>query len=174
VTEAKPSKSARKRMYLELQKLGEALIPLRDSELEPMDLDEKLLDAIRAARSMRSHGALRRQKQLIGKLMQGADAEAIRAVLAARDATGVVDKQRFARAEHWRDRLLSGGSDAFEQFVEETGEDDAELRGLLAALADTHVEREEKNLRRRVFRRVHSLLDRCHPAAPRPPAQKSG
>ena len=82
MTDAKPSKSARKREYLALQKLGEELLTLKDCDLEEIDLDEDLLNAVLEARRMRSRGALRRQKQYIGKLMRGVDPEPIRAALA--------------------------------------------------------------------------------------------
>lgn len=78
----KPSKSARKREYLALQKLGEELIALRASELQSMPLDEGLLEAIVEARHIKAHGALRRQKQYIGKLMGALeDPEPIREAL---------------------------------------------------------------------------------------------
>ena len=80
--ETKPSKSARKREYLALQKLGESLIPLQEPDLLAMDLDEDLLEAVLEAKSMKKHGALRRQKQYIGKLMNRVDPEPIKAALA--------------------------------------------------------------------------------------------
>ena len=67
--ETKPSKSARKRAYLALQKLGEELITLRETDLQTVPLDEDLREAVIEARRMKKHGALRRQKQYIGKLM---------------------------------------------------------------------------------------------------------
>lgn len=73
MTELKPSKSARKREYLALQKLGEELISLKLSELETLPLDENLLEAVMEARQIKAHGALRRQKQYIGKLMRHID-----------------------------------------------------------------------------------------------------
>jgi len=73
VDDTKPSKSARKRAYLALQKLGEELISLREAELLSMPLDEDLLEAIMEARTIKAHGALRRQKQYIGKLMGALD-----------------------------------------------------------------------------------------------------
>ena len=82
MTDAKPSKSAKKREYLALQKLGEELITLRESDLLGIPLDEDLLDAVKEARQIRSRGALRRQKQYIGKLMRGGDVEPIREALA--------------------------------------------------------------------------------------------
>ena len=79
--ETKPSKSARKREYHALQKLGEELISLRDSELQSMPLDEDLREAVLEARRMKTHGALKRQKQYIGKLMRHLDPEPIRTAL---------------------------------------------------------------------------------------------
>lgn len=79
--ETKPSKSARKREYLARQKLGEELIPLQESELLSMGLDEDLLKAVLEAKRMKKHGALRRQKQYIGKLMGRVDEEPIRVAL---------------------------------------------------------------------------------------------
>lgn len=69
----KPSKSARKRAYLALQKLGEELIALRESDLLSMPLEEDLLEAVLEARKIKANGALRRQKQYIGRLMGALD-----------------------------------------------------------------------------------------------------
>ena len=79
--ESKPSKSARKREYIALQKLGEELISLRESDLRSMELDEDLLEAVLEAHSIKAHGALRRQKQYIGKIMRHLDPEPIRSAL---------------------------------------------------------------------------------------------
>ena len=54
---------------------------LRESDLQAMPLDEDLRDAVMEARRMKSHGALRRQKQYIGKLMGRVDPEPIREAL---------------------------------------------------------------------------------------------
>lgn len=79
---SKPSKSARKREYLALQKLGEELIPLLESDLRAMNLDDDLLDAVLEAKRLKKRGALRRQKQYIGKLVGRLDnPEPIRASL---------------------------------------------------------------------------------------------
>ena len=78
----KPSKSARKREYIALQKLGEELITLKESELNSLPLDDNLRDAVLEARQIKAHGALRRQKQYIGKLMRHIDPEPLRAEMA--------------------------------------------------------------------------------------------
>ena len=78
----KPSKSARKREYIALQKLGEELITLQPSELDNLPLDESLLEAVLEAKQIKAHGALRRQKQYIGKLMRHIDPEPLRIEMA--------------------------------------------------------------------------------------------
>ena len=78
----KPSKSARKREYIALQKLGEELIALKASDLDRLPLDDNLRDAVLEAKQMKAHGALRRQKQYIGKLMRHIDPEPIRSEMA--------------------------------------------------------------------------------------------
>jgi ribosome-associated protein len=105
VTESKPSKSALKRQFTELQVLGESLIELTDAQLTAIVADPKLIDAVRLARSTNSHGALRRQKQLIGKLMRGIDAEPVRIAIDALNRRPQADKRVFREAEAWRDRL---------------------------------------------------------------------
>jgi ribosome-associated protein len=82
VDDLKPSKSARKREYIALQKLGEELIALKQSELDSLPLDESLLEAVREAQQIKAHGALRRQKQYIGKLMRHIDPEPLRTEMA--------------------------------------------------------------------------------------------
>ena len=79
--DTKPSKSARKRAYLALQKLGEELVTLREADLQAIPLDEELREAVMEARGIKAHGALRRQKQYIGKLMGRVDPEPIREAL---------------------------------------------------------------------------------------------
>ena len=107
---------------------------------------------------MKSHGALRRQKQYIGKLMRDIDPEPIRATLARLNANEMRDKRLFARAERWRDRIVSDRSEALSAFTAETGSEDPDLRKLLAELDVAFDERSEKTVRRKIFRRIHEIL----------------
>ncbi len=89
-----PSKSARKRAAQAAQALGEALIELREAELDALGLPERLAEAIREARGIKSRGADARQRQYIGRLMREVDLEAIRGALAARHARSAQDERR--------------------------------------------------------------------------------
>ncbi|MCO5118556.1 MAG: DUF615 domain-containing protein [Burkholderiaceae bacterium] len=103
----RPSKSALKRQAHELQRLGDALIALRPEQLASMPVDEALREAIELARRIRAREGLRRQRQLIGKLMRDADADAIRATLEAGSASHRAEVALARAAEDWRDRLLA-------------------------------------------------------------------
>ncbi len=153
----RPSKSAQKRRHLELQALGESLIDFDVSTLNALPLEESLLDAIVAAKSMKSRGALRRQKQLIGKRMSGTDVDALRAAL---DALGEEDRLRkrlFAQAERLRDRLLKEGESALKDLTELPSSTD-ELRTLLRAYHNAFSDRDEKRYRRELFRYIQQAL----------------
>ena len=158
MTDSKPSKSARKREQLALQDLGERLIELTAAELASLALDEQLETAIRNARTIKANGALRRQKQLIGKLMRNVDAAPIRAQVVLLRADEMRGKQLFAKAERWRDRIIQEGTTALDEFAAASGGDDKELRSLLAELQVTFSEKVEKTTRRKIFRRIHEIL----------------
>lgn len=160
MTDAKPSKSAQKRAQQELQALGEELIALNEVDLATMALDEKLLDAVRAAQRINSHSALRRQRQFIGKLMREIDPQPIRAGLQALRVDDVRRKRLFARAEKWRDRIVREREAGIAAFEAEIGVKDVELRKLLAKLDTAFSDKAEKTARRQIFRRVHEILVR--------------
>jgi ribosome-associated protein len=158
VTESKPSKSALKRQFIELQVLGESLIDLTDTQLTAIVADPQLIDAVRLARSTNSHGALRRQKQLIGKIMRGIDPEPIRAAVDALKRGPQEDKRIFREAEAWRDRLCNDTEHSLAEFRSDTGSVSAVLQQLLADHASATLDTVKKALSRRIFREVHKEL----------------
>ncbi len=109
-----PSKSQRKRDAEGLKDLGVLLVELSPSELAGLPLNEALIDAIELAHRITSHGAAARHRQRIGKLLRHVDAEAIRAVIDARELSQKFETRDFHRVENWRDRLLAEGTPALE------------------------------------------------------------
>jgi ribosome-associated protein len=103
----RPSKTRRKLASHELQSLGESLLELPDEQLATLGLEEPLLDALRAARRMRSHEARRRQMQLIGKLMRSADVSFARSAVAERQLGRARDALALHEAERWRAELIA-------------------------------------------------------------------
>ena len=155
---SKPSKSARKREYLALQSLGERLIDLNNEQLARISLDEQLLEAVHTAKGMKAHGALRRQKQLIGKLMREVDPEPIRAAL---DEFGRHDNQAkeiFREAERWRDRIADDGSTALTEFFALIGGENRELKQLSKAYEAATHDKVRRMIRRKIFAETHKEL----------------
>ena len=158
MTEHKPSKTALKRLQLELQALGERMLEIGEQDLGRLPIDDDLRDAVREAGRIRSHGALRRQKQLIGKMMRNVDPEPIRRALDALAANDIADKRRFADAERWRDRLVAEGVAAVAALEEMTGRALPDIVELVRELDGILSDKQEKTIRRRLFRAIHSAL----------------
>jgi ribosome-associated protein len=155
------SKSARKRAAHAAQDLGEALIRLRDADLEALELPEALLDAIRAARRITSRAAGARQRQYIGRLMREADLESIQAALAARNASTRRDAERFKEIAAWRERLLAEGPSALTDLARGYPQiDRAEwARRIDAARAQHASPGSRAGAARELFRALRALFD---------------
>lgn len=145
----RPSKSERKRAAHAAQDLGEALIRMRDPELDALGLPGVLTEAIREARHIKSRAGGVRQRQYIGKLMREIDLEPIRAALAARGERDALETQLFRRAEGWRERLIAEGEAALDELTRlRPGLDRAEWSRRITA-----VHRERDAAERRAARR---------------------
>ena len=128
---ARPSKTKRKLASHDLQTLGEQLLEFADDHLASLGLDEALVDAVRAARRIRSHEARRRQMQLIGKLMRSADVELARSAVAERQLGRARDSLALHDAERWRAELIADDA-ATTRFAREHADADVQqLRALV-------------------------------------------
>lgn len=113
----KPSKSQRKREMTALQKLGETLVSLSNTELDKIPLSEALSEAISEARRLKSHEAKRRQMQYIGRLMRDIDSKPIEDALASIQLKAQLGKAHFHQIERWRDKLIAEGDERLEEFL---------------------------------------------------------
>lgn len=102
-----PSKSRVKRDMHELQDLGVELVQLPESILGELPMDERLRSALRELKRLTVHGAIKRQKQFIGKLLRNEDTEPLRRALEQRRDGKVKDVKAFKNLERWRDRLMA-------------------------------------------------------------------
>lgn len=130
----RPSKTARKAQSSALQALGERLLELPAAQLEALALPERLLAALDEARRIKDFGALRRQRQFIGRLMRQLDEEqlaAIHAAFAARDASSAAHTMLLHAAEGWRERLMQSDAALSEWLAQHPGSDAQRLRALL-------------------------------------------
>ena len=101
------SKTRRKRDMEALQEVGARLVKLNNDQLGQLDLPDKLSDAVREAKRLTSHGAIRRQLQFIGKLMRSVDPAPIQAKFDEWDGSSREQAAKLHGLERWREKLLS-------------------------------------------------------------------
>ena len=133
------SKSQLKRESAALQDLGEALIALSSEKLNNFHLPAQLLEAVRLAQSITQHGALKRQRKFIGKLLRGMDVEPIREKLARINNRSAQSIGEHYLVERWRDRMLSGDEKEIKDFL--AAYPSADRRKLRQLIGDAHKER---------------------------------
>lgn len=153
-----PSRSQRKREVEELQKLGEELVKLPPRQLDNLPLPDILRDAVAMAQRITSHGALRRQRQYIGRLMCEIDPEPIRALLTELRNADRASRARFQECERWRDRLLAEGDAALTDFLERhPAADRQHLRRLVREAVQERVAGKPARHARELFRYIQGL-----------------
>jgi ribosome-associated protein len=156
------SKTRRKRDMHELQSLGAALVELPESQLEDLELESDLLEAVMEAKRIKSHEARRRQLQYIGRLMRAVDPEPIRAALAAAEGQSAQAAAAHRRLEAWRERLLSDDEALTSFALEHPGADLQTLRALIR-----NARKEQKEGRApRAFRELFRALKAIETAKP--------
>lgn len=155
------SKSARKRAADAAQALGTRLTLLRESELQALDLPEKLLEAIQLARRITSRGGLARQRQYIGKLMRDIDLAPIERALGQKSRESALDAERHKRIEAWRARLLTEGPAALAELLEWCPTADRQaLQALVTKATGAKVDPGSREAAsRELFRSLRALFD---------------
>jgi ribosome-associated protein len=111
------SKSERKREMTALQELGERLLGLSNVQVRDIAIPRELEDALVLARSLKSHGARRRQMQYIGVLMRKIDPEPIRTAIDEIDRGQKRKAHEFRQIEQMRDSLIEGSDAVFEEIT---------------------------------------------------------
>ncbi len=159
----RPSRTRLKKEANALQDLGVALAELPPQALDALALPDKLRRALAELGEIRSHGALRRQRQYVGKLMRDVDPEPLRQALEAARQPARDEAKQFRAAEAWRQRLLDDGDQALDAFTEAFPGADRE--SLSRCAADAVAGRPGAS--RRLFRQVREAMDRgASPADP--------
>ena len=154
-----PSKSQLKRDAEALRVLGQQLLDLDSQALDALPLTEALREAIAAAKTIKSHGAKKRQMQWIGKKMREADHEAIRAALLDSEANDAGQSAEFHLAEQWRDRLIKEGTQALSEFIDHFHPEDIQgLRQLIKKASSEGAEITVKTAKRALFRLIRATL----------------
>ena len=156
-----PSKSAVKRQMLALQRLGESLLELNDRQLAQIPItDDRLLEALRETRQIRSNSARKRHLQFIGKLMRQVDPEPIERALQAMHQGRQSSTEDFHQLELLRGEILASGLPGVELAVSRWPEAD---RQQLRQLVLQHQREVKKNkppaASRKLFRYLRELQE---------------
>lgn len=153
------SKSQKKRDADALQKVGVKLIALSSAKLDTLPLPPNLRQAIIAAKAIKSHGAIRRQAQLIGKLMRAADSEAILEAYEAIMAEDSAQTAAFHELEQWRERLIHEGKEALTEFIDAYQPADVQqLRQLVKKAVEEHGSEKHTGASKALFRFLRACL----------------
>jgi len=159
--EEKPSKTRRKADMHARQDLGVTLVELESRRFDELArvvaLPERLVDAIREARTITAWGARKRALQYVGRLMREVDPDPIRRRLDAWTLGHDVDVAQQRALERWRERLLSepDGLDALA--TEYPRLDRARMRALIARARDERAHGAPPHAFRELFRALKAL-----------------
>lgn len=158
--EGAPSKTRRKQEAETLQKAGEKLLALPDAKLAQLSLPTALIDAIDVAKKLNQRGALRRQRQYIGRLMRELDTSLLQQALAAMESKEADEHAFFHTVEQWRDRLLTEGMPGLEAFFDAHPEAERQrLRQLVQAARAEEAAGKPPKHRRELFREIRHVLE---------------
>jgi ribosome-associated protein len=153
------SKSQQKRDADILQDIGIELVKLQSVKLDELPLDEILKSEIIAARKITSHGALRRQYQLIGKLLRAADHEDIIEQFNKIKAEDKSQTANFHMIEKWRDRLIYEGGEALTAFISQYSPEDIQhLRQLVKKAVLEHSKNTSTGASRALFKYIRDYI----------------
>jgi ribosomal 50S subunit-associated protein YjgA (DUF615 family) len=135
-------------------RLANALLKLAARELDKLELDDDLREAIDRARSVTSHSARRRAERTLAGELRHFDLAEIDDQL-AKLSQGNTEVQQFHLAERWRATMIEQGIAAAATFP---GGVDDELRGLVEAAQRERATGSPRGAGRLLFRRIADLL----------------
>ncbi|WP_028450840.1 MULTISPECIES: ribosome biogenesis factor YjgA [Chitinibacter] len=158
------SKSQLKREAEALKDLGASLLAYSPKQLEPLNLPEKLIDAIREAKKITANGAIARHKQYIGKLMRDVDPAPIQAFLDAMNGDSDQHTAWLHQIERLREKMLLDPK-ATEQFIADfPAVDIQQLRQLIRnANKEKQQQQEGKQVAPKAYRELFQLIKQYIP-----------
>lgn len=142
------SKTQMKKQMDELQDLGMMLTELSSETLKKLALPEDLHQAVRDYKKITANGAVKRQRQYIGRLMREVNPEPIREFFAKLKGENQAHNAFLQRVEQARSRLLES-DEALTRFIADYPQADASnLRTLIRnARKEAELNKPPKNFR---------------------------
>ncbi|WP_373975164.1 DUF615 domain-containing protein [Chitinibacter sp. SCUT-21] len=153
------SKSQLKREANALQELGATLMTYSIKQLAPLNLPEKLVDALAEGKRITANGAIARHKQYVGKLMRDIDPAPIYAFLDALNGDSDKHTAWLHQVERLREKMLAD-SKTVEQFIADFPDVDIQhLRQLVRnAAKERQAQESGKQVAPKAYRELFQLI----------------
>ncbi len=152
------SKTKRKAHMDYLQDLGVELAGLSKEQLRKFVLPDNLLAAIVEMQKITANGAIRRQRQYLGKLMRTVDIQPIIETLNDLKNDSAKSTRILHECEKWREHILASDTQ-LETFIQAYPKCDiSELRSLVRAIRKENVYHEHKHYRK-LFKIIRQTIE---------------
>lgn len=152
------SKTQKKKDALSLQALGEQLVALSPEQLKNIDLPVNMRAAVTLAKSLKKHGALKRQMQYIGTLMRKYDPVPIQDALRRIEQGTRAQTEDHQKREKWREELIAGNDLLVDEILIQLPS--ADRQHLTDLIQNARQERAEKNSVPKAARTLFRYLTR--------------
>ena len=142
-----------------VQAIGQKLIELPKDKLLKLALPETIVDAVLEAKRITANGAIRRQRQYLGRLMRDIDTGPIQEQLQKWEGKHQEENARFHTMERWRTRLIEDG-EAVSDFIEAYPHVDSQrLRTLIRNAQREQAANKPPKSSRELFKLIRETLE---------------
>lgn len=158
------SKSQLKRESMALQNLGIEILNLNLKQIYALNLPLDLEAALSHAKTLKSHEALRRQSQFIGKIMRDLDTENIKTQIKTLSTPKGLHHEGKAKALEWQTKLLSGDKNVLAEFIKNyLIEDIQSLRHLIQQSRKSSMKQNQSTSTKTLYQFICEKLDKKMP-----------
>lgn len=149
----------RRRDVRSAESLAKDLLEAKPAVVARLPLGDELAEAISELRAMVTHKERPRQLRYVHRLLREADTEAIAKALDEAKSGGGAEA-RFRLLERWRERLLTEGDDAVQDYVEQyPAADRTALRALVRKAQRAESENEASHAKRELYARLREAME---------------
>lgn len=146
------------------QDIGKKLVELPKDKLLKLNLPEALYEAVMESKKITANGAIRRQKQYLGRLMRDVDIVPIVDQLQRWEGKHNEESARFHGMERWRTRLLEDAEAVSEFLVTYPHTDSQQLRTLIRNGQKEAAANKPPKSSRELFKLIREIIEAAEQA----------